>query len=136
MKITTFFIMLLVSITTKTSYRDGISFFEGSVKEALATAQQEKKPVFVYVYADWCGVCKKLKKSFKDKEAGAYYNKNFINIAVDGETEEGSLLLQKYAVKSYPTLLILDGTGKLQTRTTGYHTPYLLMNFGKRVVPK
>jgi len=113
----------------------GINFFEGNFREALAAAKKEKKPVFIYLHATWCGQCKKLKKSFKDEAAGEYFNKNFINISVDGETEEGAMLRSLYNVKEYPTLLIVDANSKLQTKTTGYHTPYLLMNFGKRIVP-
>lgn len=112
----------------------GINFHKGSLREALETAKQEKKPVFVYVYATWCGQCKNLKKSFKDETAAAYFNKNFINVAIDGETEGGEEVLFKYGIRAYPTLLILDGSGRLQTKTTGYLTPYLLTNFGKRIV--
>jgi len=114
----------------------GIQFFKGSFKEALAQSKIQKKPVFVDVYAKWCGPCKKLKKrTFKDEEVGNYFNKNFINVTVDGETAEGAQLLERYAIRSYPTLLIVDNQGNVKTRASGYMEPYILINFGRRIIP-
>jgi thioredoxin 1 len=113
----------------------GIEFHKGSWNEALLDAKQQNKFIFVYFYAKWCGQCKKLKKSFKDKEVGDYFNKNFINIAVDGETKEGRQLMYLYQNQSYPTLLIVDSTGRVKTKTVGFLKPYILINFGRRIVP-
>ena len=116
--------------------KEVIVFTDFNWKQALEQAKSENKFVFVDVYATWCGVCKKLKKkSFKDKEAGDYFNKNFVNIAVNGETEEGRMIMKKYNINSYPTLLIVDGNGVLKTKQTGFVKPYILINFGKRIVP-
>lgn len=114
----------------------GIQFFEGTFQEALQKAKDLNKPLFLDVYARWCGPCKLLKKTtFKDEEVGAYFNANFINIAVDGETPEGKELLKKYNIRAYPSLLILDNHGGVKTRATGYHKPKGLINFGKLVDP-
>jgi len=114
----------------------GIEFFDGTYTEALEQAKKEKKYVFLDIYATWCGPCKKLKKeTFKDEEVGDYYNKNFINIAIDGETEEGRKLMSFYNINSYPTLLIVDSDGKVKTRHSGFMKPYIFINFGKRIVP-
>jgi thiol:disulfide interchange protein len=115
---------------------NGIVFFEGSFKDALAQSQQTKKPVFIYVYASWCGTCKQLKKNFKDEAVGNYYNANFIPFAIDGEKPEGVSIMKRYNIKSYPTLLIVDSNAKQLARTTGFMKPYILINFGRRVVPQ
>lgn len=115
--------------------KSGIQFFKGTFQEALIKAKEENKPVFVDVYATWCGPCKQLKKkTFKDKEVGDYYNKNFINVAVDGESKEGAMVARKYNVQGYPTLLIVDAEGNLKTRQMGFVEPHILVNFGKRIV--
>lgn len=114
----------------------GILFFNGTFKEALLEAKKENKPIFLDVYATWCGPCKKLKKTtFKDEKVGDYFNANFVNIAIDGETREGRELLRTYNIRSYPSLLILDSHGNIKTRTTGFKNPYILINFGKRIIP-
>lgn len=115
---------------------DGIQFFKGTFKEALEKAQEENKPIFLDIYATWCGPCKMLKrKTFTDKEVGDYYNANFINYAVDGESTEGNELAHKYKIQGYPTLLILDKNGKQLTKQVGFVEPHILVNFGKRIVP-
>ncbi len=114
---------------------DGIQFFKGTFQEAIEKAQAENKPIFLDIYATWCRPCKMLKKrTFSDKAVGDYYNANFINIAVDGETTEGSELASKYSIDGYPTLLILDKNGKQLTKQVGFVEPYILINFGKRIV--
>jgi len=114
----------------------GITFFKGTFKEALAKAKTENKPIFLDVYATWCGPCKQLKrKTFTDAEVGNYFNAHYINIAIDGETAEGEELVRKYQIQGYPTLLILDKNGKLLTQQVGFVEPHILVNFGKRIVP-
>jgi thiol:disulfide interchange protein len=115
---------------------EGIQFFNGTFQEALEKAKAENKPIFLDIYATWCGPCKMLKKhTFSDKEVGTYYNTNFINIAIDGESKEGRELANLYQVRNYPTLLIIDKSGKQLTRQVGFVQPHILVNFGKRIVP-
>ena len=118
------------------SKKDGIAFLKGSFADALQQSKIEKKPIFLHVYATWCGPCKKLKRtSFKDDAVGQYYNKNFINVMVDGETEEGRALVYHYQISSYPTLLIVDSNGRRLAKAEGFMETYILINFGRRVVP-
>lgn len=115
---------------------EGIQFFKGTFQEALEKAKIENKPLFLDIYATWCGPCKMLKKrTFSDKEVGDYFNTNFINIAIDGETKEGRDLINNYQVNGYPTLLILNKEGKQLTKQVGFVEPHILVNFGKRIVP-
>ena len=66
------------------------------------------------IYATWCGPCKQLKKyTFTDKEAGDYFNANFVNVALDGEQDEGSILAQKFELNAYPTLFFINSDGQL-----------------------
>jgi thioredoxin 1 len=114
----------------------GIQFFKGTFKEVLAESKKTGKPVFIDVYATWCGPCSQLKRhTFSDKEAGAYFNKNFIPFSINGETDEGKMIRELYRVDSYPTLLIIDSDARLLTKTTGFMKPYILISFGRRVIP-
>ncbi len=122
--------------TPENTTAKGIRFFKGTFQEALAESQKTNKPLFIDVYATWCGACKQLKRqTFSDAAVGDYFNKNFVCLSVDGETEEGIRVRQLYNVRSYPSLLITDGNAKLLTRAEGFMKPYILINFGKRIVP-
>ncbi|MGO1584378.1 thioredoxin family protein [Mesonia sp.] len=117
----------------KTEIRKGIDFYNGDYHEALEKAKEEKKLVFVYLYANWCGVCKALKKNtFRDKTVGEFYNKEFINLALNAEKGEGAEIAKSIGLRSYPTLLYLDGgNGRILTRVSGYKSVTEFMNLGK-----
>jgi thioredoxin-related protein len=110
----------------------GIQFIEADWNKALAEAKKQNKLIFLDAYATWCGPCKLLKKNtFPDKEAGEYFNSNFINVAIDMEKGDGPALSEKYSVSAYPTLIIADANGKIITFTQGYMKPSQLIDFGK-----
>jgi thioredoxin-related protein len=58
--------------------------------------------------------------TFTDSAVGEFFNKNFINVSVDGEKGVGPELAQQYAIKGYPTLIVADETGKTVLFTSGY----------------
>ena len=121
---------------TETVYKSGIDFYDGSFQEALDASAKTGKPIFIDVYATWCGPCKQLKRtSFKDKAVGEYYNKNFICLSIDGEKGEGPQIMKMYGINSYPTLLIVNSKAQIQARSEGFMKPYILINFGRRVIP-
>ncbi len=139
-----FFSILLVSLFIYTiiswtpgNSKDGIQFFEGSWQEALIKAKAENKPIFMDIYATWCGPCKMLKKkTFSDKDAGTYFNANFINLSFNGEAGEGEMLANKFKITGYPSLIVLNSNGKLIHLQTGYLSANELIAFGKQALGK
>jgi len=99
---------------------EGIDFFEGTWKEALELANKEDKLIFVDAYTTWCGPCKRMAKDiFPLKEAGDFYNANFINMKMDMEKGEGRTIRTKYNVSAFPTFLFVNGSGELQYSSKG-----------------
>lgn len=110
----------------------GIQFSTLRWNDVLQEAKKHNKVIFLDAYASWCGPCKLLKKkTFIDQDAGEFFNRNFINAAIDMEKGEGPDLAAKYGVKAYPTLIITDADGNIVTYTTGYIKPRQLIEFGK-----
>ena len=98
-----------------------VHFLKTSFSEAQQQAQTTGKPMLVDVYAVWCGPCKKLDKAvFSDAEAGAYLNDNFVCLKVDGEKGEGPEMMEKFGIRGYPTVLVLDAQGNEIDRVVGF----------------
>jgi len=90
----------------------GIRFRELSCNDALATAAQENKPVFVLCYESTCGHCEKMMQEiFPDSALAAFYNEHFICIRQEATSAEGRKLAGTYSVSSYPTYVITNAQG-------------------------
>lgn len=135
-------ILLLAAAFTKNQSlqpenKSEIDFFKGSWSEAVNKAKAEKKAIFLDIYATWCGPCKLLKKqTFTDKNIAGFYNTNFINVSLDGETGDGAMLAQKYQIPGYPTLIILDFNETPVHATAGFLNAKEFMTFGKQGLKK
>ncbi len=115
----------------------GIQFTETSLAHALQTAKAEKKLIFIDIYATWCGPCMLLKlRTFPNKDAGQFFNSNFINLSLDGEKGEGLQLFQTYGLRAFPTLIILDSDDKPLLAAEGYMDAKTLISFGKAAKAK
>ena len=111
---------------------DGIQFTDAAWKDILKKAKAEKKIIFLDAYASWCGPCKVLqKKVFTQKAVGDFYNVRFINVKMDMEKGEGPALSQVYPLEAYPTMLYIDGEGRVLKKIIGLQTPEDLIIIGK-----
>ncbi len=123
--------------TAATAAEPGIRFIEADWNKAVAEAKKQKKMIFVDAYTSWCGPCRMLKQNtFTDKAAGEFFNKNFINIALDMEKGDGLAFAAKYQIAAYPTLLIMDADQKSVSVSEGYLDAKQLIEFGKYVISK
>lgn len=97
---------------------------------AKAKAKAENKPMLVdFTGSDWCGWCIKLDKEVFSKAAFKNYaEKNLILVEIDfprkkeqsPETKaQNEALAEKYGIRGFPTILILDPGGEVIERT-GY----------------
>ena len=88
--------------------------FEPSLKEAFKKAKEQNKIVFIEYYNSDCPVCKRLGDLLKnDSIVAAYYNKNFINYAMDTNgklAEEDNMFITEANLHfdSVPVLLFFD----------------------------
>ncbi len=114
--------------------------------QAVATVQagSNDKKIFIDVYTDWCGWCKRMDKdTFQNPEVAAYMNENFLMVKLDGEQKEpieyngktykfvpsgrkgyhelAAALLQGRL--SYPTVVFLDEKLNMLSPVPGYQKP-------------
>ena len=132
------FLPLTVNAQKKSTGGDKhIVFIENSWKEALKQASAQNKYIFVDAYATWCGPCKMLKlTTFKNNKAAQFYNKNFINVAIDMEKGDGPQLAAQWRMQAYPTLIIFDSKGQPVLGSVGYINADNLIKFGEAALKK
>jgi thioredoxin 1 len=113
--------------------KEGIHFFEGSWKAALAKAKLENKCVFFDAYASWCGPCKTMdSKVFTNPKVAAYFNKKFISVRIDMEKGEGPELAKKYtSIDGYPSLLFFSNDGHVIKTVLGSRSAEVLIGEAK-----
>jgi thiol:disulfide interchange protein len=99
--------------------------WEHDFSAAQARAKAEKKPIFMDLWAEWCGPCQYLKsKVFPTAEAQAAltaYVPLSVMVQYKNRTPlpEGTRLAAQYNLEAFPTLLILDENGKELRREVG-----------------
>ncbi len=72
-------------------------------EEAVEASKKERRKVFVDVYTEWCGWCKKMDKTtFSDPKVVAYLNKYYYPIKLDAEQTE-DILFQGKTFKFIPS---------------------------------
>lgn len=106
----TSFLLLLLLITSSgySQYRDSIHFLPITFDEAMIKAKADKKPIFLHAYASWCHYCTEMaEKVYTDINVANFYNKNFINIKMDME-KEGKNLNKKLKVQNFPAHVFFD----------------------------
>ncbi|PKQ63087.1 hypothetical protein BZG02_09985 [Labilibaculum filiforme] len=113
-------LVLLSAFLGGNLFSQGINFEHGTWAEAKAKAKAENKVIFVDVYTDWCGPCMRMAASvFKDVTVGELMNSSFISMKIDAEKGEGIAFAKEYEVKAFPTLLFIDGDGKIVYKAVG-----------------
>ena len=79
---------------------------------SLAKAMETKKPIIVFFYTDWCGFCQKFAPTFDKVTKNAKVKSNFAIAFVNCEKEENQKIMQEYSVQGFPTVFVIDETGK------------------------
>lgn len=116
-----------------------------SLNEALSAQQKNPKSIFMDVYTDWCGPCKKMdKETFHDKAVVDYINANYYAVKFNAEGNDDIIYKgEKYSnpqyvkgkvgrsasheftaflkVKTYPTMVIFNSKGDVINSILGRH---------------
>ncbi len=102
--------------------------------EGLQQASKNDKMIFVDVYTNWCGFCKKMdRETFSDKMIMNYLDEHFVLVKLNAESKkkmvlpDGSLsgrqISRSFAVRGYPTYVFLNSNGKKLYSRSGYQPP-------------
>jgi uncharacterized protein YyaL (SSP411 family) len=110
-----------------------------SLSEAEERLKQQKRPVLIDLYTDWCGWCRVMdKKTYSHPEVARYINEKFYPVKIDAESREtfhwkGKTYgynsgngVNNYAIYltrgqlSFPTTVIIAADGSQPQAIPGY----------------
>ncbi|MEI6816296.1 MAG: DUF255 domain-containing protein [Bacteroidota bacterium] len=111
-----------------------------SIQEALKLQKAAPKKIFIDVYTDWCGWCKRMDATtYKDQEVVNFMNKYFYAVRFNAEKKDSIEYKGKYYTSkpdskvndlaiyflnekmSYPTSVFLTEVGDLIQPIPGFH---------------
>jgi thioredoxin-related protein len=132
--------ILLLSATSLAAATTGVRW-ETSLPAAQARAQAEHKLIFLDVHTGWCYWCKKLQKeTFPSPEARGVLSR-MVPLSIETQDEmykptKDNFIEQKYRVDGYPTLLVLDASGREVARQPGFLPPQQFAAWINQVLKK
>jgi len=103
-------------------------------QKARDDAKIAGKDIFLDIYATWCGPCKMMDADvYTDSDVAEFYNENYINIKVDGESEYGSVLASRFRLTGYPTMYFITADERVIYEAVGFRAPEALTEAGRNV---
>ena len=87
---------------------EGLPFVENDYAHALADARARKVPLFIDAWATWCHTCLSMRSYVFPDPALRPYASRFAWLSIDTEREQNAPLVDRLAVKSLPTLYVID----------------------------
>jgi thioredoxin-related protein len=107
-------------------------------KAAKAAAAGKGRYIFVSVYTDWCGYCRKLNAvTYRAAPVVAELDKNFESVKLNAESNQAVVwkgkkitsreLATQWGVEGFPTLLFLNGKGEIVGSFQSYVEPDLMV---------
>lgn len=121
MRVVKGFGIVVLAAAFAVSARAEVTFKNVAFAEALKQAKKEKKIVMVDYYTTWCGWCKVLdRKTYSNKDVGAYADANMIALKIDAEKGEGVQLSKQSSITGFPTIIFYDGDGRELHRVVGF----------------
>jgi thioredoxin-related protein len=115
-----------------------------TIEEAQKLSENEPRKVFVDVYTDWCGWCKKMDKTtFTDASVVEYANKHFYAVKLKADSDNKVMfhgkevtqaeLARALRVSGYPTIVFFDESFKQFQPVSGFRQPDEFMKMLKQV---
>ncbi len=84
---TLIFLFIVFGLAQKTEAQETVNWM--SLEEAEQNLAHEQKKIFVYMYTDWCGWCRRMEReTFSDPTIISYLNKHYYAVKFDAERSD------------------------------------------------
>lgn len=100
-----------------------------NLDEAMASAKDDGKQIFLYFEADWCGPCKKMDEwIWTDAEVVSELQAEYVGVKLDFDNEME--YVQHYKVSNLPYILLVDPASDTVIKSViGYQSSQQMLDF-------
>lgn len=88
-------------------------------ESALSLAKAQKRPLLVFVGAEWDASTKEMQQTFADREVRSLVRRDFVPLRIDVTDDEAPRtreVVQRFDVVGTPTTIILDSDGQRELK--------------------
>jgi thioredoxin-related protein len=137
-------LLLTLAFSTAVGAQEKIQWMTIEQAYALTLTEEAPKKIFIDVYTDWCGWCKRMDAAtFQKPEVAKYMNEHYYNVKFNAEQREDITILGntfKFVEQgrrgyhelaaallsgkmSYPTVVFMNGEFEMLSPVPGYQEP-------------
>lgn len=88
--------------------------------QGLSQAKREQKPILLMLYADWCDYCHKMFTEVLQDEQITPLQNSLVWMRINSDVQER--YMKQFSQKLFPTLIVLDSSGKELKKLEGFHS--------------
>lgn len=113
--------LFLISSLIATNASAEISW-KNSPEQVFQSARVSGKPILVFVTAEWCHYCQKMKReTWSDEKLSMAISGNFETLVLDGDKDKE--IVSQMDLRGYPATLIYNPDGDFVAQKGGFMPP-------------